>query len=400
MTEMSKRAIMALAAAATVALASQAGGLKDKTIYLNPGHGGYTTGDRPTATINWEYMDTMSFYESRSNLWKALETRKHLERDGARVIMSRTRSGIVTQKQMDENILNENQESHAVPSADAVDRRYNKVETACDENGEQQIVGLERIACQVDSIKPDYFLSMHSNAYKNGTKVNYLVLLFRGETGKPYYENSDSMARVMWPYAFDNPLSPWSHYSPTKQAVVGDISWMGGTPPGTPNKTGATGYYAVLKFNAPGYLIECSLHTYDPERQRLLSRDYCRMEGLRYYRGIRAYFNGKPEKVGYIAGALKSATEKMDHPRYTYRDDSDDQWRPINYGMVYLQDSRGVTIKGYRTDQEWNGIFTFFDLKPGKYTIRYEASGYETMSEEVIVAADKTTYFLPKLKKK
>ena len=49
---MSKRAIMALAAAATVALASQAGGLKDKTIYLNPGHGGYTTGDRPTATIH------------------------------------------------------------------------------------------------------------------------------------------------------------------------------------------------------------------------------------------------------------------------------------------------------------------------------------------------------------
>ena len=189
----------------------QAKGLKGKTIYLNPGHGGYTSGDRPTATINHEQMDTLSFYETRSNLWKALEAARHLRRDGARVIMSRTRSGYVTQSQMDEGILNENQESHALPSEDKVDKRYNQVETTDDGTGQQQIVGLERIACQVDSIKPDYFLSMHSNAHKNGSTVNYLLMLHRGETGKPYFENSDSMARVMWPYAFDNPLSVWSH---------------------------------------------------------------------------------------------------------------------------------------------------------------------------------------------
>ena len=173
-------------------------GLKGKTIYLNPGHGGYTTGDRPTATINHEMMDTLSFYETRSNLWKALETRTHLLRDGAKVIMSRTKSGYVTQAQMEKGLLNENQESHAVPSKDKVDPRFNRVETDDDGTGQQQIVALERIACQVDSIKPDYFLSMHSNAHKNGSKVNYLVMLFRGETGKPYFENSDSMARVMW----------------------------------------------------------------------------------------------------------------------------------------------------------------------------------------------------------
>lgn len=378
----------------------QAKGLKGKTIYLNPGHGGYTTGDRPTATINWEYMDTLSFYETRSNLWKALEVAKHLRQDGANVVMSRTRSGYVTKSQMEDGILNENQESHAIPSEHKVDKRFNQVETAADEYGQQQIVGLERIACQVDSIKPDYFLSMHSNAHKNGSTVNYLVMLFRGETGKPYYENSDKMAFTMWPYVFDNPLSTWSHYAADKPAVVGDITWMGGTPPGTPNRTGATGYYAVLKFNAPGFLVEGSFHTYDPERQRLLNRDYCRLEGLRYYRGIRAYFDGKPEKVGYLAGTVKSATEKMNHPRYTYREGSDDQWKPINGAMVYLMDSRGVNIRGYHTDGEYNGVFTFFGLKPGKYTLRYEAYGYETQTEEVVVEADKTTYVLPKLNRK
>ena len=372
-------------------------GLKGKTIYLNPGHGGYTTGDRPTATINHEMMDTLSFYETRSNLWKALETRTHLLRDGAKVIMSRTKSGYVTQAQMEKGLLNENQESHAVPSKDKVDPRFNRVETDDDGTGQQQIVALERIACQVDSIKPDYFLSMHSNAHKNGSKVNYLVMLFRGETGKPYFENSDSMARVMWPYVFHNPLSVWSHYAIDKPAVVGDISWMGGTPPGTPNRIGVNGYYAVLKFRAPGFLVEGSFHTYDPERQRLLNRDYCRLEGIRYYRGIRAYFRGKPEKVGYIAGTLKSATEMMDHPRYTYREGTTDQWKPINQGMVYLYDDRGVNIKAYLTDQEWNGVFAFFDLKPGTYTLRYKAYGYEEFSEKVVVKADQTTYTLPQL---
>ena len=110
----------------------QAKGLKGKTIYLNPGHGGYTSGDRPTATINHEQMDTLSFYETRSNLWKVLEAARHLRRDGARVIMSRTRSGYVTQSQMDEGILNENQESHALPSEDKVDKRFNQVETTDD----------------------------------------------------------------------------------------------------------------------------------------------------------------------------------------------------------------------------------------------------------------------------
>ncbi|MDY5010909.1 MAG: PEGA domain-containing protein, partial [Sodaliphilus sp.] len=91
---------------------------------------------------------------------------------------------------------------------------------------------------------------------------------------------------------------------------------------------------------------------------------------------------------------------KMEHPLYTYREGSIDQWKPINYCMVYLYDSRGVNIKAYHTDQEWNGIFAFFDLKPGKYTLRYRAYGYEELTEEVEVVADKTTYILPRLTKK
>ena len=65
--------------------------------------------------------------------------------------------------------------------------------------------------------------------------------------------------------------------------------------------------------------------------------------------------------------------------------------------MVYLYDDRGVNIKAYLTDQEWNGVFAFFDLKPGTYTLRYKAYGYEEFSEKVVVKADQTTYTLPQL---
>ena len=75
---------------ATTAIAK---GLKGKVIYVNPGHGGWTVNDRPHATINYEEMDTMSFFESKTCLWKALELRDRLKNAGAKVIMSRTTNG-------------------------------------------------------------------------------------------------------------------------------------------------------------------------------------------------------------------------------------------------------------------------------------------------------------------
>ncbi|MGM9802722.1 MAG: hypothetical protein ACI308_00940 [Muribaculaceae bacterium] len=148
-----KRTIMIIAAAMLVTLAAAPKGLKGKVIYVNPGHGGWTTGDRPTPTVNYEYMDTLGFFESKSNLWKGLELQKKLQADGAHVIMSRTRNGFVTRDLIERGIVNENS-PHGAKEGAATSR--GRAETACDEYGQQQIVGLERIACQVDSLRPDY----------------------------------------------------------------------------------------------------------------------------------------------------------------------------------------------------------------------------------------------------
>ena len=365
-----------LAITASMAIAK---GLKGKVIYVNPGHGGWTVNDRPHATINYEAMDTMSFFESKTCLWKALELRDRLKAAGAKVIMSRTTNGWVSEG--DKNIT-----------------RNDRYETYDDGTGQQQLITLFKIASQVDSINPDYFIALHSNATGggDGKKVNYLLYMYRGETGKDYAPGSIDRARVAFPYVYDNPLTVWT--SPdTSRYIAGDLTWMGGTPPGTPNALGYTGWLAVLKHKVPSFLVEGSFHSYQPERQRLMNRDYCRMEGIRHFRGINAWFGGKPEKHGYIAGTIKSADETFTDSLYNYKEGTDDQWKPINGAIVYLLDKHNVRIRHYRVDNEYNGFFGFFYLKPGKYTLIYDAPGYETRTEQVEVKRDRTTYCMPRL---
>ena len=65
--------------------------------------------------------------------------------------------------------------------------------------------------------------------------------------------------------------------------------------------------------------------------------------------------------------------------------------------MVYLVDERGVAFRAYHTDGEWNGGFVFDDVKPGRYTLRLEAYGYHTRTEQVVVEADRTAYVMTQM---
>ena len=356
-------------------VAMQGRGLKGKVIYVNAGHGGWTANDRPLATINYAAMDTLGFFETKANLWKAIELKRRLERYGARVVMSRTENGYVTAGQKNAT-------------------QYDRVEHYGNDSVRQQLVDLERIAMQVDSLNPDYFISIHSNAAKDGSTVNYLLLLYRGETGNDYAKGSIERSKSAFDIIWDNPLSVWTHSSPDNQYVAGDLTWMGGTPPGKPNSIGYTGYLSVLKHRVPSFLAEGSFHTYHPERHRLLNRDYCRMEGIRYFRAINAFFKGKKEKVGHIAGTLKDAVEKMHHELYKYDETREtvDGWVPLNYGTVYLVNSKGYAIRAYCIDDNFNGVFVFTDVKPGKYVLRYEARGYSTTEEPIEVKAGDIVY--------
>ena len=62
-------------------------------VYINPGHGSWGANCRPMATINYAAGDTLGFFESNTNLWKAFILEEKLLGDGYNVKMSRRASG-------------------------------------------------------------------------------------------------------------------------------------------------------------------------------------------------------------------------------------------------------------------------------------------------------------------
>ena len=344
-------------------------------VYVNPGHGSWGANCRPMATINYAAGDTLGFFESNTNLWKAFMLETKLKAAGFDVKMSRRASG--------GNGTNE----------------YNKA--------------LSTICSEAENYGADYFISIHSNAGPDGSDgsfANYPVILYRGYTGEPKVTNSDKMAKKcvarLYDIFYTTPKNkngggpePTTYYSPSNPRVVGDLSFY--------NTSSTYGYLGALKHNVPGFLSEGYFHTYSPARHRALNPDWCREEGIRYYRGIMDYYGKAGEKVGYILGYVRSKTETFSHTHYVPYPSSNDIYKPINGAKVVLRNEKGEVIKCncypyvkrmledqdyYTTDHNYNGIFMYENLEPGKYTVSVHANGYKDYTGTVTVTADKTTY--------
>ena len=358
-------------------------------VYINPGHGSWGPNCRPQATIPYPALssgrpDTLGFYESNTNLWKALALEeKLLAAGGFDVKLSRRANG-------------------PYPYAGYEDKTYNKA--------------LTTICAEAEAYNADYYISIHSNAgpigNANGTSnfANYPVILYRGYTGSPKVTNSDKMAKasiarlyeVFYTTAKTRGGGPefTSYYSPTNPNIVGDLSFY--------NTTSTYGYLGALKHSIPGFLSEGYFHTYSPARHRALNTDWCRQEGIRYYRGIMDYYGKPKETVGYIMGYIRTKAETLTNdPLYLPHNVSNDKYLPINGAKVVLRNSSGKLIRCncypyvkrqltnqpyYTTDHNYNGIFMFENLEPGTYSISVHKSGYEDYQTTVTVTADKTTY--------
>ena len=345
-------------------------------VYINPGHGSWGSNCRPMATINYAAGDTLGFFESNTNLWKAFMLETKLKAAGFDVKMSRRASG------------------------GSGTNEYNKA--------------LTTICSEAENYGADYYISIHSNAGPDGSDgsfANYPVILYRGYTGEPKVTNSDKMAKKsiarLYDIFYTTPKNKnggggpefTTYYSPSNPRVVGDLSFY--------NTSSTYGYLGALKHNIPGFLSEGYFHTYSPARHRALNPDWCREEGIRYYRGIMDYYGKAGEKVGYILGYVRSKTENFSHTHYIPHSSSNDVYKPINGAKVVLRNDQGEVIKCncypyvkrmlkdqdyYTTDHNYNGIFMFENLAPGKYTVSVHASGYKDYTGTITVTADKTTY--------
>ena len=346
-------------------------------VYINPGHGSWGPNCRPMATINYAAGDTLGFFESNTNLWKAFAMEEKLKAAGGfDVKLSRRASG------------------------GSGTNQWNKA--------------LSTICSEATNYGANYYISIHSNAGPDGSTgsfANYPVILYRGYTGSPKVKNSDAMAKASMARLYDifykTPKNKnggggpefTTSYSPSNPRITGDLSFY--------DTSSTYGYLGALKHNIPGFLSEGYFHTYSPARHRALNPDWCREEGIRYFRGLMDYYGKAGEKVGYILGYVRSKTEQFSHKHYIPHSSSNDIYKPINGAKIVLRNDKGEVIKCncypyvkrmlknqdyYTTDHNYNGVFFFENLTPGQYTLYVHASGYKDIVQTITVTADKTIY--------
>ena len=425
-----KNYLSTLFVAAFLLLASSisAADLTGKRIYVDPGHGAWGLNSRPMSTIPYPFKysytnkkgetswmpDTTGFYETNTNLWKCLYLGEKLKKAGAEVIYSHTQAGPNPYPYINKD----GKFDWTGYQADKDYTRYFRVRSQ---------IGQEVGNMNLDK-KIDYFISVHSNApiTSENQDANYPLFLYRGfdrenshhnnpnnESVQYYSPGSYEMAAITWKYAYELIEGISSLCHPTvgetpsidKMLIRGDLDYYYDE-----SKTYSTGYglhvdidtltfagteyysyLGVIRHMVPGFLVEGYHHTYGPARHRALNRDYCNMEGLAYFRGIRDYFGGAPETVGYICGVIKdNNTPAPDNVNYRFHPGSHDQWMPCNEATVVLKKD-GKIVNSYTCDDNYNGIFVFYELEPGTYTLESEYNGL-TFSEVVEVEADKTTY--------
>ena len=315
--------------------------LKGVRIYVNPGHGGYDSDDRSVATIPFPttYSDETGFWESTSNLTKGLYLRDLLESQNATVIMSR-----VT-------------------------------------NTTEDDIRVSTIAAEASAANPDAFLSIHSNAAGSTSAVNYLYLMCPGSVGNNDMNYRDpitkELAEACWPHLWNNPINVWSHYTATNMKIAC-----------------FTTSYGVLGANltVPGFLSEGSFHDYKPETHRLLSEDYRKLEATRFYHFYIEYFKGANPKTGVLAGDIRDEHVRMTDNLYLpYLSGTKDQWKPVNGAIVTLCKADGTTLQTYTVDNNYNGVYVFWDLDPGTYKLIFQAEDYTSVETTAVVEAGKIT---------
>lgn len=325
-------------------------------IYVNAGHGGYDSNDRScwTIPVPETWTNPAGYWESKSNLAKALALEEMLKKAGATVIMSRrtNNSGI--------------RDLDYYPGATDAEKAELR-------NGDDR--DLSAIAEEANANDVDHFLSIHSNALNAST--NYLLMLYRGENDNPTTAPSDKMAASSGNLQIQNELTVWT--SP-KPLLRGDLTFYGD----------GMGLGVLRPLTVPGFLSEGSFHDYAPETHRLMNEDYCRLEALRMFQHFHKWFGAPLPQTATISGWVKSSNELVDilgEKKFVYVKNSDDQWLPLNGAKVELY--KGDTKVAEKTTDDWyNGVFAFYDLEPGTYKLVVTKDSYGTVTEEITVAAE------------
>ena len=408
-----KKTILTAALAMAVALGAGAKTADELRVYINPGHGSWTANDRPMTLVSHPEghtrynTDTLSFFESNTNLRKGFGLLERLVEYGLKFDRTKNQTG----------------ERHQIGAARDLSNNIVMSHVKCgpynDDNGTPNQLGgnvpanqnyynrnLSEIKSECMNNNFDMFISIHSNAATEGTTTNYPLYLYRGydkpQTNDPMSYDmqlvSIEMCNVSWPYAYENPHMTWSAYSATNKNVRGDCNfYRGSTSAAIQTKIDNhtyTGYLGVLPQTVPGFLVEGYFHTYQPARHRAMNWDVDMVEGTAYAHGVADYFGLQKEKTGIVYGIVRDMHEKFSDKNYKPSPKTKDAYKPLNGVKVTLMKD-GKAVATVTTDDYYNGAFVFNHVEPGTYTIETEHADYKAQAEPVTVVVKEATTSYP-----
>ncbi|HQP80585.1 MAG TPA: N-acetylmuramoyl-L-alanine amidase, partial [Paludibacteraceae bacterium] len=297
-------------------------------IYINPGHGGYDSNDRPTPMP----LGVAMFYESDGNTDRSLALRDFLQGMGHSCQLSRT------------------------TNTSAGDWDLTAIASASNSYG-------------------GYFSSIHTNG--GNASANYTCAFYKGTQSSPSYEAvspSKNMARQCANWHDNNRLTDVTYSTPR---AFNDYEFNGWN-------------YGVLRTNnRPGYLVESWFHDYRPEALRLKSYKYNQYLAWQITRGYLAAPAIGGTLKGCVIGDIRDVTKGCGYSDYATR--NRDSKLALNGVTVVLKNSSGVQVQTMNTDNCCNGFYGFFNVDAGTYNVEISKTGYKTQTATVTVANDQST---------
>ena len=298
-------------------------------VLINPGHGGYDSDDRGIPMP----LGVPMFWESEGNLTRGLELRAFLTEMGVSYSITRTTN----------------------TSADDLNLTY--IATLSNNYG-------------------GYFMSLHTNG--GNASANYTIAFFRGATYSPYAQviaPSQAMGLALAKEHHNHMLTNETYSTPRSQSDYAFWGWN----------------YGVLRTNnRAGYLIEAWFHDYRPETLRLKSDHYNKFLAWQTARAFQVSPGGVGTLKGCIIGDVRDLTKGCGYSNYATR--GRDSYLAINNATVNLYNSSGTKLQTVKTDAYCNGVFAFFGLTTGTYTVEVTGvTGYKTAKASVSVTTNEAS---------
>jgi hypothetical protein len=153
----------------------------------------------------------------------------------------------------------------------------------------------------------------------------------------------------------------------------------------------SNGYGVMRNLKVPGTISEGMMHDYLPETYRLMNIDYKRQESFQFAKTFYDYFCDGELPYGAIGGRIHDVYKKQEFPNYKARKSTRDEYRPILRGLVELWQGDKL-LDTYVTDTLYNGVYYFWNLQPGTYTVKAKPEGYYPQEQTLEVKNNEISY--------